>query len=74
VAAVPDRSGRTCDDLIVAVLIFAAFNVTYGRIYAPPVVAAFAQNSAAQQVGMQTGDRIVRSVAPRLTAFQTFVR
>jgi regulator of sigma E protease len=43
----------------VAVLIFAAFNVTYGRIYAPPVVAAFAQNSAAQQVGMQTGDRIV---------------
>lgn len=56
-------------NLIVAVLIFAAFNVTYGRIYAPPVVAAFAQNSAAQQVGMQTGDRILSIGGTKVDSF-----
>ena len=46
-------------NLIVAVLIFAAFNFAYGRIYAPPVVAGFAENSAAQAAGMLKGDKIL---------------
>lgn len=46
-------------NLIVAVLIFAAFNFCYGRVYAPPVVAGFAQGSAAQAAGLREGDRFV---------------
>lgn len=46
-------------NLIVAVAIFAAFNLTYGRIYAPPVVAGFAPQSVAQAAGLRVGDRIL---------------
>ncbi len=46
-------------NLLVAIAIFAAFNLTYGKIDAPPVVAGFAQGSAAQAAGLRIGDRIL---------------
>ena len=46
-------------NLLVAVLIYTGFAMSYGVPFAPPVVAGFSQNSAAQQAGIQIGDRIV---------------
>ncbi len=46
-------------NLVVAVAIFAAFNMAYGRIEAPPVVDHFAENSVAQAAGMEQGDRVI---------------
>ena len=46
-------------NLLVAIAIFAAFNLIYGKIDAPPVVAGFAQGSAAQAAGLRVGDRIL---------------
>ena len=46
-------------NLIVAVAIFAAFNLAYGRIEASPVIAGFAPASSAQAAGLREGDRIV---------------
>jgi regulator of sigma E protease len=46
-------------NLLIAFSIFFAFNVIYGRIVAPPVVASFASPSPAQAAGLRIGDRIV---------------
>ena len=46
-------------NLVFAVLIFAAFNLAYGKVVATPAVGAFAPNSAAQAAGLKVGDRIV---------------
>lgn len=45
-------------NLIVAVLIFAGFNMAYGTITAAPIIGAFEPGSPAQAAGMQQGDRI----------------
>jgi regulator of sigma E protease len=45
-------------NLIVAVLVFAAFNISYGRLVAEPVVADFAPGSVAAGAGVERGDRI----------------
>jgi len=47
-------------NLIVAIAIFASFNLIYGKVEASPVIAGFAQESAARDAGLQIGDRIVR--------------
>ena len=46
-------------NLFVAVAIFAAFNMAYGRPVAPPVIEGFAETSAAQAAGLKLGDRII---------------
>lgn len=46
-------------NLLFAVAIFAAFNMTYGRVVATPEIAQFSENSAAQAAGLKIGDRIV---------------
>jgi regulator of sigma E protease len=51
-------------NLVVAIAIFAAFNLAYGKpVPAAPeqenVVAAFTEDSAAREAGMRVGDRIV---------------
>ena len=43
----------------VAVAILAAFNLAYGKLVIPPVVAAVAENSAAAKAGLREGDRIL---------------
>ena len=46
-------------NLLCAVAIFAAFNLTYGKIVAAPVVAEFADASSAREAGIRIGDRIL---------------
>ncbi|WP_246027291.1 RIP metalloprotease RseP [Novosphingobium umbonatum] len=57
-------------NLLVAVAIFAAFNLAYGRIYAPPVVAGFATQSVAKDAGVREGDRIVAIGDKEITGFE----
>ncbi len=46
-------------NLLVALVIFAAFALAFGRPITPPVIEVFAENSAAQAAGLEIGDRIV---------------
>ncbi|MEP7222019.1 MAG: RIP metalloprotease RseP [Novosphingobium sp.] len=46
-------------NLLVAVLIFAAFNLAYGKVTAPPVIASFAAGTPAQAAGLKVGDRVL---------------
>lgn len=57
-------------NLIVAVLIFAAFNMAYGRLTVPAVVGRFSENSAAQAAGVQLGDRIVAIDGKVISGFE----
>lgn len=57
-------------NLVVALVIFAAFNLAYGRIVAEPVIAAFANPSPARAAGMQIGDRIEAIDGARISGFE----
>ena len=46
-------------NLLVAIAIFAAFNLAYGKIVSSSVIAGFTQVSAARDAGLKVGDRIV---------------
>ena len=46
-------------NLLFALVIFTAFNLAYGRLVAPPVVAGFSAGSPAKAAGLKTGDRVV---------------
>lgn len=46
-------------NLFVAVAIFAAFNLGYGKVVASPEIAGFSQQSPARDAGLRVGDRIV---------------
>jgi regulator of sigma E protease len=56
-------------NLLVAIAIFASFNLIYGKIEAAPVVAAFAEQSAARDAGLELGDRIVSIDGTRIERF-----
>ncbi len=46
-------------NLLLAVVIFAAFNLAFGRIEATPSIAEFTEQSAARDAGLKVGDRIL---------------
>ena len=46
-------------NLLFAVIIFAAFNLAYGKVVASTEIARFGENSPAMAAGMKYGDRIV---------------
>ena len=56
-------------NLVFAVVIFAAFNLAYGKIVASSEIARFGENSSAQQAGLRMGDRIVRIDDHEITNF-----
>jgi regulator of sigma E protease len=56
-------------NLFLAVAIFAAFNMTYGRPVAPPVIEGFAEASSAQVAGLKLGDRIFAVDGDSVTSF-----
>jgi regulator of sigma E protease len=66
-------------NLLVAVLIFAAFNMAIGRPVAPPLVDGFSPQSTAQAAGIRLHDRIVAiggdridrwdEIAPRIALY-----
>jgi len=57
-------------NLLVAFAIFFAFNLGYGRIVAPPVIAVFANPSPAQAAGMRVGDRITKIDGEPISSFE----
>ena len=57
-------------NLVVALVIFASFNLAYGKIVAEPVIAAFATPSPAQTAGLKIGDRIVSIDGAAITGFE----
>lgn len=56
-------------NLLFAILIFAAFNLIYGRVVASPEIAAFAETSTAQAAGLKIGDRIIAIDGNRIESF-----
>jgi len=56
-------------NLLMAVAIFAGFNMAYGRVEAAPVVAEFVDGSVARAAGMAEGDRIVAIDGNRIDDF-----
>lgn len=46
-------------NILVAIAIFAAFDMAYGKAVAEPVIGRFAAQSSAQAAGLAVGDRIV---------------
>jgi regulator of sigma E protease len=56
-------------NLVVAVAIFAAFNLAYGKVVALPEVAAFSADSPARAAGLKVGDRIVAIDGNRIDSF-----
>ena len=56
-------------NLLVAAAIYFGIALSYGVPYHPPVVAEFSVNSAAQQAGIQIGDRIVAIDDARINDF-----
>jgi regulator of sigma E protease len=66
-------------NLLVAVAIFAAFNLAYGKpVPAVPgeenVIAAFSEESAAREAGFRLGDRIVAIDGERMASFRDVQR
>ena len=57
-------------NLLVAVVIFAAFNMAYGRITATPVIANFSPDSVARTAGLQLGDTITAINGDAITSFE----
>ncbi len=58
-------------NLLFAVVIFAAFNLAFGKLVAPPVVDGFMPNSPAQAAGLRTGDRVVAIDGEQIGDFET---
>ncbi len=61
-------------NLLVAVAIFAAFNLAYGRMVATPEIAQFTEQSAAREAGLKIGDRIVAVDGETITSFTDIPR
>jgi regulator of sigma E protease len=56
-------------NLLVAVAIFASFNLIYGKVVASTEIPAFASGSTAQAAGLRVGDRIVAVDGERVRGF-----
>lgn len=56
-------------NLLVAVAIFAAFNLAYGKVEAHNEIGSFAEVSAARDAGLQEGDLITRIDGERIEEF-----
>jgi regulator of sigma E protease len=56
-------------NFLVAIAIFAAFNLAYGRLEVPPVVQVLSEEGAAAEAGIVLGDRIVSIDGERIANF-----
>jgi regulator of sigma E protease len=56
-------------NLVLAVAIFFAFNLIYGKIVAAPIIAGFEQGSPAEAAGLKLGDRIVAINGSKIGGF-----
>ena len=58
-------------NLLFAVVIFAAFNLAYGKLVTPPVVAQAVAGSPAAAAGIRPGDRVVAVDGEPVADFET---
>lgn len=56
-------------NLLFAIVIFAAFNMAFGKIVAPPVVEGFTENSPAAAAGLLKGDRVLSIDGTKVDSF-----
>lgn len=61
-------------NLLIAVLIFVGFYGAYGEPRTPAIVAAVAEGSAAAEIGLQPGDRILAVGGEAVDRFEDIVR
>ena len=61
-------------NLLFAVVIFTAFNMTFGRLVAPPVIAAFTPGSPAAAAGLLKGDRVIAVDGQSIDDFESLRR
>jgi regulator of sigma E protease len=61
-------------NMVVAVAIFAAFFVAFGKEVTSPVVARFAEQSTAREAGLQVGDRIAAVDGQDVPSFSGLAR
>lgn len=57
-------------NLLFAVVVFAAFNMAFGKLVAPPVVESFSENSPAAAAGLLKGDRVLAIDGKRVESFE----
>ena len=56
-------------NLLLAIAVFAAFNMAYGKVVASPMIASFAEESSARDAGLQIGDKIVAVNGDAVSSF-----
>lgn len=61
-------------NLLVAILIFAAFFMAFGKETTPAVVQQFAAESTAREAGLKVGDRIVTANGTKIASFVDLAR
>jgi regulator of sigma E protease len=61
-------------NFLVAILIFAGFNMGYGVSLTPPVVGYLVPDSAAVEAGFRTGDRVVSIDGDQISRFEDIGR
>ncbi len=57
-------------NVIIAITIFAAFAMIYGKPTTPPVIEGFSEGSAAMAAGLEEGDRILAIDNEQITEFE----
>ncbi|RKF22054.1 RIP metalloprotease RseP [Altericroceibacterium spongiae] len=57
-------------NFLIAIAILATFNLVYGKLEIPPVIAAVSENSAAAEAGLREGDRIVSADGAPIENFE----
>nr|WP_128893502.1 RIP metalloprotease RseP [Erythrobacter sp. HKB08] len=60
-------------NILVAVAIFAAFAMSFGKPVTPPVIGDFSEDSAAQEAGLLVGDRILAVNGEKISDFREVV-
>ncbi len=58
-------------NFLVAVAILAAFNFGYGKVEIPPVVSMVVEGSAADEAGIEPGDRVIEADGVPIADFNT---
>lgn len=60
-------------NILVAILIFAAFALSFGKPVTTPVISGFAEQSAGREAGLEIGDRVVALDGERIEDFREVV-
>ena len=57
-------------NFVLAIAILTGFNLAYGRIEVPPVIAVMIEGGAADKAGIEVGDRVIAANGERIDNFE----